>query len=200
MAPFRESIKRLARSMQTCEEWLELIRNLEEPITIGSALPGLNLRWAHKGDLFAINALEGFVKETEFMEASLRKGDRCLVLEDDGRICAFAWVTFRDFRLALWYTLKLAPGWSYLVYIFVHPAYARRGIASYLLGTLMEYLREEGYKRVISGMFGNWEASIGLHQKMGFRIHRRLTQCKILSILPTPPTEETGNGNIEDQS
>ena len=200
MAPFRESIKRIARSMQTCEEWLELIRNLEEPITIGSAPPVLNLRWAHKGDLFAINALEGFVKETEFMAASLRKGDRCLVLENDGRICAFAWVTFRDFRLALWYTLKLAPGWSYLVYIFVHPSYARRGIASYLLGTLMEYLREEGYKRVISGMYGNWEASIGLHQKMGFRIHRRLTQCKILSILPTPPTEESGNGKIEDQS
>lgn len=200
MAPFRESIKRIARSMQTCEEWLELIRNLEEPITIGREPPGLNLRWARKGDLFAINALEGFVKETEFMETSLRKGDRCLVLEDDGRICAFAWVTFRDFRLALWYTLKLAPGWSYLVYIFVHPAYARRGIASYLLGTLLEYLREEGYTRVISGMYSNWEASLGLHKKMGFRIHRRLTQCRILSILPTPPVDETGNGNIEGQS
>ncbi len=186
--------------MQTCEEWLELIRDLEAPITRVSAPAGLNLRWADKADLFAINALEGFVKETEFMEASLRKGDRCLVLEDDGRICAFAWVTFRDFRLALWYTLKLAPGWSYLVYIFVHPAYARRGIASYLLGELMEYLRERGYKRVISGLYGNWDASIGLHKKMGFRIHRRLSQCKILSILPTPPTEAPDGKSIEDQS
>ena len=186
--------------MQTCEEWLELIRDLAEPITTGNAPVGLNLRWADKGDLFAINALEGFVKETEFMEASLRKGDRCLVLEDDGGICAFAWVTFRDFRLALWYTLKLAPDWSYLVYIFVHPAYARQGMAAYLLGTLMESLREGGYKRIISGMYSNWEASIGLHKKMGFRIHRRLTQCKILSILPTPPTEEAGSENLEDQS
>lgn len=200
MAPFRESIKRIARSMQTCEEWLELIRDLEEPITTARAPVGLELRWAHKGDLFAINALEGFVKETDFMEASLRKGDRCLVLEDDGGICAFAWVTFRDFRLALWYTLKLAPGWSYLVYIFVHPAYARQGIGSYLLGALMESLREGDYKGVISGMYNNWEASIGLHKKMGFRIHRRLSQCKILSILPTPPTEEAGSGNIADQS
>ena len=198
MAPFRESIKRIAKSMQTCEEWLELIRDLEEPLTAGSAPTGLNLRWARKGDLFAINALEGFVKETEFMEASLRKGDRCLVLEDDNRICAFAWVTFRDFRLALWYRLRLDPGWSYLVYIFVHPAYARQGIATYLLGALMEYLRGKGYTRLISGMYGNWEASIGLHKKMGFRIHRRLSQCKILNILPTPPTEEAGRGKIED--
>jgi len=76
--------------MQTCEEWLELIRDLDEPITTARAPVGLELRWAHKGDLFAINALEGFVKETDFMEASLRKGDRCLVLEDDGGICAFA--------------------------------------------------------------------------------------------------------------
>ena len=198
MAPFRESIKRIAKSMQTCEEWLELIRDLEQPITSGSAPAGLKLRWAHKGDLFSINALEGFVKETEFMEASLRKGDRCLVLEDDGRIRAFAWVTFRDFRLALWYTLKLGPGWSYLVYVFVHPAHARQGIATYLLGELMEYLRGEGYKRLISGMYGNWEASIGLHKKLGFRIHRRLSQCRILNILPTPPTEDTGRGRIED--
>ena len=186
--------------MQTCEEWLELVRDLETPITSGNAPVDLNLRWADKGDLFAINALEGFVKETEFMEASLRKGDRCLVLEDDGRICAFAWVTFRDFRLALWYTLKLAPGWSYLVYIFVHPAYARRGIATYLLGALMESLRERGFKRVISGMYSNWDASIGLHKKMGFRIHRRLSQCKILSILPTPPTEAPEGSNIKDQA
>jgi GNAT superfamily N-acetyltransferase len=100
--------------------------------------------------------------------------------------------------LALWYTLKLGPGSSYLVYIFVQPAYARQGIATYLLGALMEYLQREGYTRLISGMYGNWEASIGLHKKMGFRIHRRLSQCKILNILPTPPTEEAGSGNSED--
>ena len=199
MAPFRESIKRIAKSMQTCEDWLELVRDLNEPIDLGRAPTGLHMRWAKKKDLFTINALEGFVKETEFMEASLRNGDRCLVLEENGRICAFAWVTFRDFRLALWYTLKLAPGWSYLVYIFVHPHHARQGIASYLLGSLMEALREMGYRWIVSGMYNNWEASIGLHRKVGFRIHRRLSQCKILNIFPTPPSEEAGNGKVEDR-
>lgn len=33
------------------------------------------MRWAVKSDLMAINALQGFVKETDFMEASLRKND-----------------------------------------------------------------------------------------------------------------------------
>ena len=192
MAPFRESIRRIAQNMQTCEEWLELVRNLGEPIRPGKAPEGLQMRWAGKEDLFTINALEGFVKETEFMEESLNKGDRCLLLEDEGGMCAFAWVTFRDFRLALWYTLKLRPGWSYLVYIFVHPAYGRKGVASYLLGSLMEALRETGCSRLISGMYSNWDASIGLHEKMGFRIHRRLTQCKLLNIFPTPPSIDAG--------
>ena len=198
MAPFRESIRRIAQGMQSCEEWLELVRNLDEPIHTGKAPAGLHMRWADKGDLFAINALEGFVKETEFMEESLRKGDRCLLLEDDGRICAFAWVTFRDFRLALWYTLKLPPDWSYLVYIFVHPEYARQGIASYLLGALLEALRDMGCSRIISGMYRNWQASIGLHKKMGFRVHRTLAQCKILNIFPTPPAEKAGDAETPE--
>jgi len=200
MAPFRESIRRIAQGMQTCEEWLELIRNLDEPIRPCKAPTGLNARWAHEGDLFAINALEGFVKETEFLEQSLRKGDRCLLLENDRGICAFVWVTFRDFRLALWYTLKLSPGWSYLVYIFVHPEYSRQGIASYLLGSLLEELRGMGCSRIISGMYSNWEASIGLHKKMGFRVHRSLTQCKILNIFPTPPAEKAGDAGTPDQA
>ena len=192
MSPFRDSIRRIAQGMQTCEEWLELVRDLDEPIRPGQTPADLRMRWARREDLFAINALEGFVKETEFMEQSLRKGDRCLLLEDDKGICAFAWVTFRDFKLALWYTLKLAPGWSYLVYILVHPAYARQGIASHLLGSLMEDLRDRGCRRMISGMYSNWEASLGLHKKMGFRIHRRLAQCKILNIFPTPPKDAAG--------
>lgn len=188
MPPFRESIRRIAQNLQTCEEWLELVRDLEAPIRIGPTPEGLRMRWAEKEDLFAINALEGFVKETDFMEASLRKGDRCLLLEEaGGAIRAFAWATFRDFKLALWYTLKLPLGWSYLVYIFVDPAFGRQGIASYLLGSLMQALREMGCRRLVSGMYGNWEASMGLHRKMGFQIHRRLTQCKIMNILPTPP-------------
>ena len=198
MSPFRDSIRRIARGMQSCEEWLELIRDLDAPILLGEVPAGLHMRWAHKGDLFAINALEGFVKETEFMEESLRKGDRCLLLEDETGICAFAWATFRDFKLALWYTLELPPGWSYLVYIFVHPTRARQGVGSHLLGSLMASLRGMGCRRIVSGMYSNWGASIRLHKKMGFRIHRRLAQCKILNIFPTPPKEAAGDAQTPD--
>jgi phosphinothricin acetyltransferase len=185
--PFRESIRQLAKKMQTCEEWLELVRDLREPIQSGSLPAGLHMRWADGDDLMAINALQGFVKETDFMEASLRRGDRCLVLEYDARICAFAWVTFTDFRLALWYTLKLPPSWSYLVYIFVHPQFTGRGVGSCLLGALMAAVRDQGGTHMVAGMYSNWHASIRMHTRVGFRLHRRLTQCKLLNIFPTPP-------------
>ncbi len=187
MAPFRENIRRLASRFEACEEWLELVRDLGEPIEVPRPGRNCRMRWAEKGDLFTINALEGFVKETDFMEESLKRGDRCLVLEDEDNLIAFAWVTFRDFQLALWYTLKLPPGWSYLVYIFVHPLFGRQGLGAYLLSSLMQALRSDGYEKLIAGMYSTWQASFGLHTKVGFRVLRRLSQCKLMHILPTPP-------------
>lgn len=189
MSPFRESIKHLAESLQSCEEWLELVRDLNDPILPGDPPPDLKKRWADKKDLFVINALEGFVKETDFMESALRKGDRCLILENDSGIRAFAWVTFRDFNLALWYILRLQPGWSYLVYIFVHPELGGKGVGSYLLGSLMQETRKLGFTHMISGMYSNWEASYRMHTKLGFRVKRRLSQCRIMNIFPVPPKD-----------
>lgn len=185
--PFRESIKRLAERFETCEEWLELVRDLEEPIALRKPSLDLSMRWAGKEDLFAIHALQGFVDDPGSMQDALDKRDRCLLLEEDQKIFAFAWVTFRDYGLAPWYTLKVQPGWSDLVYIFVHPGYGKQGIGAYLLGSLMKALQEQGCTRLLSGMYGNWDASFKLHTKMGFRVHRRLSRCKILNLFPVPP-------------
>lgn len=190
MAPFRESIRRIAEGLETCEEWLEMLRDLDEPIPIQEPAAEFSVRWANKDDVFAVNVLEGLSNDPDSMQRALDKGDRCLLLERDRKICAFAWVTFRDYGLAPWYTLKLAPDSSYLVYIFVHPEWQRHGAATYLLGSLMTYLREQGCRWLFSGMFSNWEASIRLHTKMGFGIHRRLSQCKLFNIFPLPPREE----------
>ena len=190
--PFRESIRRIAQRLETCEEWLELARDLKAPIPVSKPPLEFTMRWADKQDLFAVNALQGFVDDPASMEGALRKGDRCLLLEQGGGIFAFAWVTFRDYGLALWYTLELQPGWSYLVYIFVHPEYGNKGVGAYLLGSLMKNLREQGCSRLVSGMYSNWEASFRLHTKMGFSVQRRLSQCKILNLFPVPPKEEHG--------
>lgn len=188
--PFRGSIKRLAERFHTCEEWLELVRDLDQPIRIQKPPVELPMRWAGRQDLFAVNALQGFVDDPDAMEHAMDRGDRCLLLQKDQRIVAFAWVTFRDYGLAPWYTLRVGPDSSYLVYIFVHPECLNRSVGTYLLGSLMKALREQGRRWLLSGMYSNWEASIRLHEKMGFRLQRRLSQCKIMNLFPVPPKEE----------
>ena len=83
--------------------------------------------------------------------------------------------------------MRLPLGFAYLVYIHVEPEYRRRGVGTYLLNCLMLSLREDGYRRLISGMYGDWESSIRLHVKSGFRICRKYTERRILRFFPYPP-------------
>lgn len=85
-----------------CEEWLELARDLQDPIETGSLPAELRMRWADKGDLMAA-------------------------------------------------------------------------------------VRGQGGSHMIASMCSNWHASIRMHTKLGFRIQRRLSQCNLLNIFPTPP-------------
>lgn len=166
---------------------MELVRDLEAQISIQPPALDFFVRWAEKADLLALDAMQGFVKEIEFMERAHDLGDKCLLLERSGEICAFAWVTFRDYRLSLWLTMHLPLGFAYLVYVHVEPEYRRIGVGTYLLNCLMLSLREDGYRRLISGMYGDWESSIRLHIKSGFRICRKYTERRILRFFPYPP-------------
>jgi ribosomal protein S18 acetylase RimI-like enzyme len=120
---------------------LELVRDLRAPIAFLNVPFDFGMRWAEKNDLETINALEGYVKETTFLESSLESGDFCLIFEKDDNIKAFAWVTFKDFPLNVWHTLRLPPGYSYLVYIYVQPEYRNQKVGTCLLGCLMKGLK-----------------------------------------------------------
>jgi len=87
--------------------------------------------------------MQRFVKEIQFMEKSLDREDRCLLLERSGKISAFAWVTFRDSRLSMRPTMHLPLDFAYLVYIHVQPEYRCIGVGTYLMNRLMLSLRED---------------------------------------------------------
>jgi GNAT superfamily N-acetyltransferase len=187
MPTLRQILDGLTAKANDSQNWLELVRDLREPIAIQPPEINLSQRWAESKDVLTIAALEGFVKEIDFMTQALEKGDICLLLERDNRICAFAWTTFRDYRLGWWHTLHLLPGYAYLVYIFVKPEFQRQGVGYYLLGCLMAHLRELGCKFLISGMYANWRISINLHRKAGFRIDKKFIKRRLLRFLPYPP-------------
>jgi GNAT superfamily N-acetyltransferase len=187
MPTLRQILDGLAARGGDSENWLELVCDLSEPIDIQYPEIDFSRRWAQSNDVPSIAALEGFVKQIDFMKRALKKGDICLLLERDGKICAFAWTTFRDYRLALWHTLRLLPGHAYLVYIFVRPEFQRKGVGYYLLGCMMSHLRELGCNFLISGMYADWQISINLHRKAGFRINKKFLKRRLLRFFPYPP-------------
>ena len=189
MPTLRQILDGLTVKANDSQNWLELVRDLSELIVIQPPEINLSQRWAESKDVLTIAALEGFVKEIDFMTRALDKGDICLLLELEGQICAFAWTTFRDYRLALWHTLHLLPGHAYLVYIFVRPEFQQKGVGYYLLGCMMAHLREMGCEYLISGMYANWQISIKLHRKAGFRINKKFIKRRLLRFLPYPPKE-----------
>jgi len=190
MEPIRKTIERIGRSVQSSEEWIELIRDLRESVTFLGVPFDFRMRWAEKGDLKTINALEGYVKEVKILESSMENGDTCLVFEKDDIIEAFAWVTFRNYPLNIWHTLRLPTGHAYLVYIYVRPEYRNQKVGTCLLGCLIKALHERGYTNLISGMYNNWEISLRLHYKQGFKILRKYTERKILKFISFPPKKQ----------
>lgn len=187
MEPILKTIRRSIQSLQSSEEWVELIRDLDAPIPELKLANEFQMRWAEKDDLQVINALEGYIKEATFLESSLDYGDRCLLFEKAGLICAFAWVTFKDYALNIWHTLRLPAGYAYLVYIYVRPEYRCQGVGSCLLCRLMKFLQILGLTKIISGMYRDWHISMRLHTKVGFRFYRVFTEKRIFRFVLLPP-------------
>ncbi|WP_373498055.1 N-acetyltransferase family protein [Desulfococcus sp.] len=187
MVSLRDFIEGLCSKPERAKDWVEMVRDLKAPICVDPPDIEFSMRWADAGDMLVIAALQGFVKGEDFLDKSLEKGDRFLLLEHSGRICAFAWVAFRDYPLDLLHTLHLDPGAAYLVYIVVMPGFQQKGVGLYLLGSLMLRLRERGCHTLVSGMYEDWHVSIRLHLKAGFRITRKFQKRRILRIIPYPP-------------
>ena len=83
-----------------------------------------------------------------------------LVIEEDGRILAYAYAApHRD---------RLAYQWSADVAVYVHPQARRRGLARRLYTSLLGLLRFLGYFNAYAGIALPNESSVSLHQAMGF--------------------------------
>jgi GNAT superfamily N-acetyltransferase len=187
MSALDKIMARLSVANDDAPCWIELGRDLHAPITRLPLQIQLTRRWADDRDIEKIAMLEAFVKDIAVMSNALTSGDRCLLLERGGRIGAFAWITFRDYPLAIWHTLRLPPKAAYLVYIFVRPEFRRQGVGTYLLGCVMHHLQGAGYDMLISGMQTDWERSIRLHRKVGFKLRKRFIKRKLIRVIPVPP-------------
>lgn len=83
-----------------------------------------------------------------------------LVCEIDGQVAGYAYASaFRS---------RAAYQWVTETTIYVNSNFYRRGIATTLYTTLMNVLREQGYLNVVGVIALPNEASVNLHERLGF--------------------------------
>ena len=83
-----------------------------------------------------------------------------LVCARDGRVSGYAYATaFRE---------RLAYQWSVEVSAYVHADARRRGVARGLYTSLFEILRIQGFVNAFAGVALPSEASVALHESLGF--------------------------------
>lgn len=84
-----------------------------------------------------------------------------LVAEIDGRIASYVYANRHRERAAY--------QWAVDVAVYVSPDFQRHGVGRALYTTLFSILREQGYFKAIAGVSLPNVASVGLHERMGFR-------------------------------
>ena len=120
-----------------------------------------------------------------------------LVAELDGVVAGYAYASQHHERASY--------RWSADVTVYVSGAHHRRGVARTLYGRLFELVQQQGYYEVCAGITLPNDASVGLHESLGFRpigVYRDIAfkfgvwrdvgwwQKTLLGHLPdTPPAE-----------
>lgn len=83
-----------------------------------------------------------------------------LVAEDEGVVIGYAYATKWRVRHAYRHSVESS--------VYLAPAAARKGVGTALYEVLLERLRAGGYHLVIGGIALPNEASVALHEKMGY--------------------------------
>jgi phosphinothricin acetyltransferase len=84
-----------------------------------------------------------------------------LVLDHDGDVAGYAYASrHRD---------RAAYSWAVDTAVYVAPAFHRQGVGRALYTTLFALLRQQGYFRACAGVTLPNEASVRLHESVGFR-------------------------------
>lgn len=136
-----------------------------------------SIRSAHPADAAAIAAIYNHYVATTtitFEEAELDAGEMAnritkvissklpwLVIEDEGKVLGYAYATKWKERSAYRFSVESS--------IYLHQDACGKGHARLLYQHLINLLRQSGVHLVIGGVALPNEASVGLHERMGFQ-------------------------------
>ena len=113
---------------------------------------------AHSHHTFETEAISE--KEMSSRISTIRKEYPFIVFEEDENILAYAYATRWKVRQAYDHTVESS--------IYVDPNYQGKGVGKSLYTQLINDLREKGLHSILAGISLPNEASIHLHEKLGF--------------------------------
>jgi L-amino acid N-acyltransferase YncA len=92
-----------------------------------------------------------------------------LVVDDGGTLLGYAYAGPWRARAAYRFVVEGA--------VYVGVEHTRRGVGGAVYGALLEVLRAQGFHRVVGGITLPNEASVGLHEHLGFRAVGTFPRC-----------------------
>lgn len=101
--------------------------------------------------------------DAEMVGARLRRGDRCVVAVEDGRVLGSRWASTVSADIAeVWLSFPVCPGVAYSYDAFTLPEARGRGIAAAVTAALFEGLVADGARRVVNAVLPDNPAGQGL--------------------------------------
>jgi len=158
------------------------VRSLDTPLDDGKVSQDVTVKELEVQDL---TLLEAAVKrsDAEWYRSLLRGGRTCLIALKDKQLAAYMWLTTEvDPHLEREH-VPLAPGDAYVVEIRTAPAFRRQGFQKMLLKHAIAWAKEQGCSRLVSMTGVDNDASLSLHNKLGYRRVSCITRTKVLILL-----------------
>lgn len=93
--------------------------------------------------------------------ASASEGYPCLICEEEGQVAGFCYAHPWKEKAAYRHTLETT--------VYLHPEHTGKGLGRQLMERLIETCRTNGFHVLIACITGGNEASITLHQSLGFK-------------------------------
>lgn len=163
-------------------ETILFVRSVEEPLANVKIGQGVTVRELRPQDLALFETVVER-SDVELYRLLLRGGWTGLIALKEGQLAAYVWLTPQiDPYLERIY-VPLAPGDIYVSELRTIPAFRRQGFQKILLKYVIEWAQKKGYSRIVSmaGIYN--DASIKLHNKLGYQPISRMTRTKILLLL-----------------
>jgi GNAT superfamily N-acetyltransferase len=123
--------------------------DLEEEMPEPRPVPGLTWSLAERGDVARIHGLDPLLSIQD-MRIWLSKGYRCIMLSRDDQLVFYWWLSLRPLyhkHLGLYLTFDSQSAIGAGVY--THPAWRRRGLLWQATVFTRQYLKSEGFRRLI---------------------------------------------------